>query len=372
MSTVEDFSKTCFLNFFSEIEDPRIERHKLYPLDEIFLTTLCSSICGAESWEDIEDFGKAKLYFLKHYLPFENGTPSHDTFARVFSLIDPKEFKECFLKWVESLQSSLPTIVSIDGKTLRGSFDRYHDQKPLHLVSAFASNTRLVLAQERVSEKSNEITAIPKLLEVLFLKGAIVTMDAMGCQKEIAKKVKEKKADYILALKKNHGDLYEEIDTFFKNTQNLEVEEQCEKGHGRIEIRKCYTSQDIEWVTGHEKWKGLKSIVKVESQRIIGDKTTIEKRYYISSLASSAKEHAFAIRSHWAIENSVHWVLDVVFNEDKNRIRKGNAPENMAIIRHATLNLIRQVEDPKTSLKRRRRRALYSDEYLANILKRKF
>lgn len=215
MATVEDFSTIAFLDYFSEIEDPRINRHKLYPLDEIFLTTLCAKICDSESWEDIQDFGEAKLGFLKQYLPYENGIPSHDTFARVFSLLDPKQFKECFATWVENLQNQLPGIVSIDGKTLRGSFDREDGQKAIHVVSAFASNTRLVLGQEKVEEKSNEITAIPQLLETLFLKGTIVTIDAMGCQKKIAQKIRSKDADYMLALKGNHGDLSYDVRVYF-------------------------------------------------------------------------------------------------------------------------------------------------------------
>lgn len=368
----EDFKTVHFLDYFSKVEDPRIDRHKLYPLDEIFLTALCAVICGSESWEDIEDFGKAKIDLLRQYLPFQNGTPSHDTFARVFSLINPKHFKECFREWVSSLQKNLKEVISIDGKTLRGSFDRESDQNPIHIVSAFASNTRLVLGQEKVEVKTNEITAIPKLLETLFLKGAIVTIDAMGCQKSIAKKIAEKGGNYILALKKNHGDLYEEVETFFKDNVDISFSESCDKGHGRIEIRKCFVSQDISWLKGYENWESLTSIVKVESTRIIKEKETVETRYYLSSLNESSEEHSSAIRNHWIIENSLHWVLDVTFNEDKCRIRKGNGPENMAIVRHTALNLIRQNEDSKTSLKRRKRRAMYSDQYLKDILKTKF
>ncbi|NGX33955.1 MAG: hypothetical protein K1060chlam1_00299 [Candidatus Anoxychlamydiales bacterium] len=374
MTALEDFSTITFLDYFSHIEDPRIDRHKLYPLNEIFLTTLCAKICGAESWEDIEDFGRAKINFLKNYLPFEYGIPSHDTFARVFSLIDPKQFKQCFIDWVKSLQTQLPDVISIDGKALRGSFDRYSDQKPIHMVSAFASNTRLVLGQEKVKEKSNEITAIPLLLNTLFIKGSIVTIDAMGCQKKIAELIRKKEANYILALKGNHSDLHDDIKIFFKGTktQDLLYDENCEKGHGRIEIRKCYVSKDIEWLEQKKHWKDLKSIVMIESIRIQGEKETTEKRYYISSLDGKVQEYAQAIRTHWGIENCVHWVLDVTFNEDKSRIRKGNGPENMAIVRHTVMNLIRGINDSKTSLKRRARRALYSDRYLANILKVKF
>jgi len=274
MAMIEDFTTIAFLEYFSEIEDPRIERQKLYSFDEIFLTTLCAKICGAESWEDMEDFGEAKIGFLKQYLPYKNGTPSHDTFARVFSLIDPKQFKECFNLWTKELQSQMTDVISIDGKTLRGNFDKQAHQSAIHMVSAFASNARLILGQEKVDEKSNEITAIPKLLEVLFLKGAIITIDAMGCQREIAKKIIEKGADYILALKGNQRDLYDDTCLFFKDKDNKELlfDESFDKGHGRIEIRRCFACKEIDWLTKKEDWVELKSLVLVESERIIGDK----------------------------------------------------------------------------------------------------
>jgi len=372
MATVEDFSTIAFLDYFSDIEDPRIDRHKLYPLDEIFLTTLCAKICDADSWEDIQDFGEAKIDFLKQYLPYEKGIPSHDTFARVFSLLDPKQFKDCFTSWVKDLQNQLPDIVSIDGKTLRGSFDREDDQKAIHIVSAFASNTRLVLGQEKVAEKSNEITAIPQLLETLFLKGAIVTIDAMGCQKKIAEKIRSKGADYILALKGNHGDLSDDVRTHFhgEDAKVFESYTSYDKGHGRIETRRYRVSKQIEWLPQKDEWEGLRCLIEVESKRVCKGQETTEKRYFLSSVEGTAEEQGKAIRSHWGIENQLHWVLDVTFNEDKSRIRKNNGPENMAIVRHVVLNLIRQVDDGRTSLKRRRRRALYGDDYLAKILMR--
>lgn len=366
MTAAEDYRSIAFLDFFSELEDPRIDRHKLYPLDEILLTTLCAYICDGQSWEDIQEYGETRLEFLKRYLPYKNGIPSHDTFARVFSLIDPKSFKECFMEWVQALQNHGPEIINLDGKTLRGSFDKQKDQKAIHMVSAFASNARLVLGQEKVSEKSNEITAIPKLLDVLFLKGAIVTMDAMGCQKSIAAKIREKGADYVLALKGNHSDLHEDVQTYFEGVDRSELatDKSVDKGHGRIEIRNCSVSTDIAWLPQLSLWKDLHCIVEIESTRIQRDKETVEKRYYLSSLTGSAQEIAHAIRSHWSIENSLHWVLDVSFNEDKSRIRKRNAPENMAIVRHAALNLLRNNGDKKTSLVRKRRRALYREGYL--------
>lgn len=374
MSSTEDFSSIAFLDFFSEVEDPRLDRHKLYPLNEILLTTLCAKICDAESWEDIQDFGEAKLEFLKKYLPYKNGIPSHDTFARVFSLLDPKQFKACFIEWMKGLKLQPAEIVSIDGKTLKGSFDSRDEQKAIHMVSAFASNARLVLGQEKVSEKSNEITAIPKLLEALFIRGGIVTIDAMGCQKSIASKIREKQADYVLSLKRNHGNLYDAVTSYFKGAskKELEIDEECDKGHGRVEVRRCSVCWDINWLPEKEKWEDLNCIIEVESLRIEGKKETTEKRYYLSSLKTSAKEIGKAIRSHWSIENSLHWVLDVTFNEDRSRIRKRNGPENMAIVKHTVLNLLRQNGDSKTSLKRRRRRASYSETYLANILLKEF
>lgn len=372
MTITEDYSSIAFLDFFADLEDPRINRHKLYPLNEILFTTLCAQVCDAKSWEDIQDFGEAKIDFLKKYLPYENGIPSHDTFARVFSLIDPKQFKSCFTNWVKTLQLHVSEIISIDGKTLRGSFDKADDQKAIHMVSAFASNARLVLGQEKVCEKSNEITAIPQLLDVLFLKGAIVTIDAMGCQKSIAAKIREKGADYVLALKGNHEDLYEDVRTYFEGLNKEQLKTHCDvdKGHGRVEIRKCALSCDIEWLMQKEEWKDLNCIVELESTRTQGTEESSEKRYYLPSMSGDPQEIAHAIRSHWSIENSLHWVLDLTFNEDKSRIRKKNGPENMAIVRHSVLNLLRQNGDNKTSLVRRRRRALYSDDYLAGVLEK--
>ncbi|QVL55635.1 MAG: ISAs1 family transposase [Simkaniaceae bacterium] len=374
MLGTEDFSSIAFLDFFTELEDPRLERRKLYPLDEILLTTLCAKICDAESWEDIQDFGEAKIGFLRKYLAYKNGIPSHDTFARVFSLLDPKQFKTCFIEWMRGLELQSSEVISIDGKTLRGSFDKGDDQKAIHMVSAFASNARLVLGQEKVSEKSNEITAIPKLLDALFITGGIVTIDAMGCQKSIASKIREKKADYVLSLTGNHGDLHDDVRTYFEGTEKegLEIDEECDKGHGRIEVRRCSICRNIDWLTHKEEWKDLNCIVEIESLRTEGGKGTKEKRYYLSSLKTSAKEVAKAIRSHWSIENSLHWVLDVTFNEDRSQIRKKHGPENMAIVKHTVLNLLRQNGDEKTSLKRRRRRASYSEDYLADILQKKF
>jgi len=376
------FESVKFLDYFVEIEDPRINRKKLYPLDEILFASLCGVICGAEGWNDLEMFCKSKIDFLRKYLPFKNGIPSDDTFARVFWLLNPKQFKECFIRWVSSLQEEIPELVALDGKELRRSFDKAKDKKALHMISAFATKSNIVLGQEKVDCKSNEITAIPKLLELLDLKGSLVTIDAMGCQKKIAKQIKDQDADYILALKGNQGNLHDEVKTFFteeikNNFEDTKCDfyEDFDKAHGRIEIRKCWSTEDVNWITNLEKWEGLKSISMVESTRIIDNKKTTETRFYISSIPANAKKISWAIRSHWRIENSLHWILDVTFNEDNSRIRRKNAPENMAIIRHAALNVLRKFKEttePKNSIKGLRKKAGWDNNTLGTLILQKF
>lgn len=373
-----EFNGVSFLNHFSQLEDPRIERKKLYPLNEIFLVTLTATICGAESWRDLEIFGFEKLDFLRQFLPFVNGIPSHDTFARVFSLIDPKMFGECFIQWVKSLQEVVPELISIDGKTLRRSFDKAHSKSAIHLVSAFASESRLVLAQVKVDEKSNEITAIPSLLNLLAIKGAIITIDAMGCQKDIAQVITEKKGDYVLALKGNQGALHDQVKDHFELEQKNEFKgvkhdyhSEYDKGHGRIEHRECWTTNQIDWIEGTKDWAGLSSIAMVKSKRIIGDKETTETRYYISSLTSNAQLIARSVRAHWSIENTLHWTLDVTLNEDASRIRARNAPENMAIIRRIGLNLLQKAKPKDMSIKGLRKGAGWSKRILEDVLRQK-
>ena len=368
----EEFTTFSFFKCFSELEDPRIDRKKLYPLEEILFTTLCSVICGAESWYDIEDFGEARISFLKSYFPYKNGIPSHDTFGRFFSLLNPQQFNECFINWMQTLQENIPEIISIDGKTVRRSFDITNNKSPIHMISAFASNSRLVLGQSKVDHKSNEIIAIPKLLDILLIKGAIITIDAMGCQKKIAKKIIEQEGHYILGLKENQENILKKVIKHFENIKNaFDYFEEVDKGHGRIEIRKCWASSNILLMEEKNQWANLQSIVKIESTRIIGEKETKESRYFITDLEPKAKNLLLAIRSHWSIENSLHWTLDMTFREDESRIRKKNAPENMAIIRRLVLNLLR-VADEKISIRRRKKKAGWSDEYLANVLRKKF
>lgn len=307
-----------FLDYFKEIEDPRIDRKKLYPLEELLLVSICGLICGAEGWKDLELFGKLKINFLRKILPFKNGIPTDDTFRRLLRCLDPEQFKISFMNWVRAIQKTNSKFISIDGKTMRRSHDKALNQTPLHMVSAWCAENSLVLGQVKTAEKSNEITAIPELLDLLSITEAVVTIDAMGCQKKIAKKIRDKGGDYILAVKDNQKTLNEEITKFFTRHQKLNYEgkgykfdqsEETDAGHGRIEIRKCTVIDKISWMYEAEKWEGIKSIVRIESTRIIGDKSTTETRHYITSLPAKALYINQAIRSHWGIENSLHWVL---------------------------------------------------------------
>lgn len=369
------------LPHFKDLEDPRIDRKKLYPLAEILFVVLSGSICGAQSWRDFESFGKEKRDFLQKFLPYKNGIPSKNTYARVFSSLDPDAFKQCFISWVQSFQLAAKEVIAIDGKALRKSFDKSTEQSAIHMVSAFATATKLVLGQQKVNEKSNEITAIPKLLDLLSLKGMIVSIDAMGTQKKIAKKIREKGADYVLALKGNHSNLHDDIAFFLsseikKTARNKIVDsyEEYDKGHGRIERRMCYVTDQLDWLEERSQWCDLKTIAVLESHVTIGDKETTELRYFISSLSPNARQLAEAIRSHWAIENSLHWVLDVTLREDESRIRKDHAPENMAMIRHIVLNMLQNTKKgfKDMSIKRLQKKAGWGDPTLEMILMQAF
>lgn len=372
-----------FLDYFKDIKDPRIERKKLYSIDEILLITISGLICGAEGWRDLELFAKQKIEFLKGLLPFKNGVPTDDTFRRFFRALEPEQFQICFINWIKTLQKECPKLVAIDGKTIRRSHDRNLSQKPLHMLSAWCSELGIALGQLRTDEKSNEITAIPELLELLSIEKSVVTIDAMGCQKQIAKKIITKKAHYILAVKENQKALHDEISKFFTRHKALNYKgrgydfsqaEETDKGHGRIEIRKCVAMDKTSWMYEKDKWEGMQSIVMIESERIIGDKKATETRYYISSLPAKASEIASAIRSHWSIENSLHWVLDVSFNEDQCRIRKGNAPQNIAIIRHIALNMLKTAQPlfKGTSIKALRKVAGWNNDAITTILQQVF
>lgn len=362
-----------FLDFFTDIEDPRIDRKKLYPLNEILLLTLTAIICGSEGWLDIEAFGETKIDYLRQFLPFENGTPSDDTLRRLFRSIDPKDFQDRFVKWTQWLSQARPKLISIDGKVSRHTFDG-DDQNPLHMVTAFASEARLVLAQTKVSDKSNEITAIPELLALLDLSGATVTIDAMGCQRTIAEQIQKSGANYILSLKGNQSSLHDDVKLLFKDAQILKelgggsVCTDIDADHGRIETRRCTVLKIPEELIEIHQWPGLKTLVEIESTREFNNKIEHEKRYHISSLDVGAKDMLYAIRSHWAIENSLHYVLDIAFRDDESRIRKGNAPMNIGIIKHAALNMLRKNQQKRESIKGLRKVAGWNNERLSQII----
>ena len=363
-----------WLKYFEPLPDPRQSGKVWYPLDEVLLVSLLAVLAGAECWVEIAEFGKAKLDFLRRFRPFEKGTPSHDQLGDLFAALDAEAFQQCFITWVASLTKLGPDIVAIDGKTLRRSYQQGGAKAPIHMISAWSSRQRLVLGQNKVADKSNEITAIPDLLDLLTLKGATVTIDAMGCQREIAAKIIAKEADYVLALKGNQGTLRDDVELFFTSHKEspftdiaVSRHQTLEKSHGRIETR-TYTALDqIDWLKKRHDWSGLKSIVMVESVReIIGGKTECETRFYISSRAADAASQGDAIRSHWGVE-SHHWVMDMVFRDDECRIRKANAPANFATIKHIASNLLRRAEGKK-SLRVKRRLAAWNDGYLESLI----
>jgi predicted transposase YbfD/YdcC len=371
-----------FNRHFGELQDPRVDRTKLYPLVEILFVVLCGSVCGAESWRDFVIFGKEKLDFLKEYYVFENGIPSKNTFARVFAALNIEAFKTCFIAWVKSLQTVMNEVIAIDGKTLCNSIGDTIGASAIHMVSAFATGARLVLAQQAVDEKSNEITAIPKLLKLLDLQGQIVTIDAMGTQKVIAKQIIDQGGDYILALKGNQGTLNEDVRLFLEtelkkitSTAIDDSHQEADKGHGRIELRSCVVSSQIDWLSQKEQWAGLKTLVMIEETQEMKDKPpSIERRFFISSLPANAERIASAVRAHWLIENGLHWTLDVVFNEDKSRVRKDNAGENMALIRHITINMLNNAKKQikNIGLKALRKKAGWGNKTLSLILGQNF
>jgi predicted transposase YbfD/YdcC len=364
------------LEYFADLPDPRIDRGKEHALIDIIAIAILATICGAEHFTEMETFGKAKRDWLKTFLELKNGIPSHDTIARVFASIKPAAFQERFARWVQAVRTTIGgEVIGIDGKTARRSHHRAAGIEPLHLVSAWASRNRLVLGQIKVDEKSNEITAVPDLLRLLEVKDCIVTVDALNTQKEIAREVREQGADYVMALKENHPTLHNEVTGIFEAVredpnldEEVQVTESIETGHGRKENRRCWSIKAPDWITGFSEWRDLESLILVESTREIKEQCTTELRYYLSSLSPDAKRAAQAVREHWGVENSLHWVLDVAFNEDDSRVRIGNAPENLALVRKITHNLLQQEKTLKRGIKTKRLMAGWDEAYLLKIL----
>lgn len=363
---------------FADLPDPRVEGRCDHKLIDILIIAVCGVICGAESWAEIETFGKAKENWLRRFLGLPNGIPSHDTFGRVFALLEAEAFQTCFVRWVETVfRVTRGQVLAIDGKTARRSHNRTIGKEAIHLVSAWASTNGIVLGQRKVDDKSNEITAIPELLKLLNVMGCIVTIDAMGCQTEIARTIIERQADYVLAVKKNQGQLHQDLEDWFAyadqvqfNSMKFSYHETTNKNHGRIEIRRCWAIADpvaFEYIRHYDGWAGLHTIVRVQRERRWGGQTQHETAYYISSLPADAQRLLACTRHHWSIENSFHWVMDVTFREDDARLRTGDSPQNFAVLRHLALNILKQ-DTSKGSLKQKRFQAALDDQFLYQLL----
>ena len=365
---------TVFLHYFKDMPDHRQKGKVVYPLDEILLLCLLAVLAGAETFVDIARFGEKKLELLRRFRPFRDGTPAHDHLGDIFATLDAQAFQRCFVAWVAALTKTPAEVIAIDGKTSRRSYQKKGSKEPIHMVSAFAARQRLVLGQLKVSEKSNEIVAIPALLDMMAIEGAVVTIDAMGCQRGIANKIIAKKADYIIALKGNQGTLHEDVKVFaaeqkangFKDT-TISRHGTVDGEHGRIETRTTTMIHDVQWLQERHAWPGLKGVVIVESQRGIDGKITRETRYYITSLSVPAQTIGPMIRDHWAIENSLHWVMDMVFRDDECRVRTDHAPANFTTLKHMANNLARRAPG-KDSVRLKRKTAAWDDDFLASLV----
>ena len=361
------------LDYFKDVTDPRVDRTKLHKLEDILAIAICATICGAEGWTEMVFFGECKKQWLKTFLELKNGIPCDDTFRRVISALQPDEFEACFQKWIKAVSNNHSEIISIDGKTLRRSHDNANAKSAIHLVSAWANENKMVFGQVATDEKSNEITAIPKLLETLVLDGSVVTIDAMGCQKKLAEEIIDRNADYIFSLKGNHGTLHEEVKLFMEdviaNSTSEDHNSDTDGGHGRVEIRNVWYSENVKWIQELKEWPGLSSLITVELQRIIDNRTSSERRYFISSLSdTNAESIGQMIRSHWGVENKLHWSLDVSFGEDDCRIRKGFGAENVSRLRRIALNLLKHEKAANCGIKIKRHKAGWDEKYLEKLL----
>lgn len=364
---------------FASLHDPRVERTKRHQLLAIITIALCAVMCGADTWVDVEEFGHAKRAWLETFLELPNGIPSHDTFGRVFARLDPEQFQACFLSWVQAINRVLPAQqIAIDGKTARRSHDRGAGKSAIQMVSAWATESHLVLAQRHVKEHSNEQTALPILLKQLELAGCIVSIDAMGCLPKIAKQIKEQHGEYVLALKDNQGTMYQDVVDLFADAETTgftqfvhDMYHSVDKAHGRLEHRHYWTITDptcIAYLNAKERWPGLRSVGMVEAERHIGAQVSKERRYYLLSLSGDARTFGAAVRSHWQVENGLHWVLDIAFQEDASRMRKDHSQQNFVVLRHMALNLLKQEQTATCGIKARRLKAGWSDEYLHKVL----
>jgi predicted transposase YbfD/YdcC len=363
-----------WLDHFAALSDPRVERSQEHPLLSIIGVALCAILGGADDWVAVQRFGNAKLDWFRRFLDLPNGIPSHDTFGRVFARLDPAQFEACFRDWVAAVTARLPGQVAIDGKSLRGSRDDASCAGALHLVSAWATEARLTLGLVAVDDKSNEITAIPKLLQILDLEGALVSIDAMGCQKEIAEQVRQQKADYLLAVKENQPRLFQDVEALFLDFSDdsqghrYTTAESSESGHGRDEWRGVYVFERLESIRDRELWRDLAVVVVVLRERQLGDEISHEAHYYISSRKADAASFLTAVRQHWGIENNCHWILDVCFSEDACRSREGHSAQNLACLRRMALSMLKSANGPKCGTRNRRLTAGWDTTFLEQVL----
>lgn len=374
--TVQNLRETSIMLSFSALPDPRKTRNQVYSIFDIITVTVLAVLCGADDWVEVNFWGEANLSWLQERGICPNGIPSHDTFSRFFRFVDPDAFEKCFINWTQSIAKVVGGVIALDGKTICNS--GCGEEKAIHLVSAFSVENDLVLGQLATEAKSNEITAFPALIELLDLKDAIVTIDAAGCQKEIAAKISEKGGDYVLALKGNQGNLHAEAENFFSQALQVPEEAGCdhyineEKSRGRHEIREVWVTNELEWLPQKKEWRDLKSLVCLRNTRIVKEKKSVEFRYYISSLPGDAWKIGHAIRSHWSVENKLHWQLDISYGEDDCKVRKDNGAENFSVIRRVTLNLLKADKKTKAGIKNKRSKAGWNKDYMLQVLRMEY